>query len=129
MTLEELLRLAVSQSDNVAADILLRTIGGPNTVTDYAASLGIAGFHLEDGEHALHLDQHAQYRKWFTARSAVQLLRRIADRPPISPAHTALLLQWMEQSVKPRLKGDLPTNTVVRLVSMPVSRMQPTTSG
>lgn len=111
--LEELLRLAVAESDNVAADILLRTIGGPKKVTDYIASLGIAGFHLEDGEHVLHLDQNAQYRNWFTATAAVQLLRRIVDRPPISPAHTALLLGWMEGSVKPRLKADLPANTVV----------------
>jgi beta-lactamase class A len=111
--LEELLRLAVSQSDNVAADILLRIIGGPKTITDYVASLGVAGFHLEEGEHALHQDQTAQYRNWFTARAAVQLLRRIVDRPPISPAHTALLLEWMERSVKSRLKADLPANTVV----------------
>jgi beta-lactamase class A len=111
--LEELLRLAVSQSDNVAADILLRIIGGPKTVTDYVMSLGVSGFHLEDGEHALHQDQTAQYRNWFTARAAVQLLRRIVDRPPISPAHTALLLEWMERSVKPRLKAELPANTVV----------------
>ena len=73
--LKELLRLAVSQSDNVAADILLRTIGGPKAVTDYVASLGIAGFHLEDGEHGLHRDYTTQYRNWFTASAAVQLLR------------------------------------------------------
>ena len=111
--LEELLRLAVSESDNVAADILLRIIGGPKTVTDCVASLGIAGFHLEDGEHAPYRDHTAQYRNWLTTTAAVQLLRRIVDRPPISPAHTALLLQRMEQSVKPRLKPDLPANTVV----------------
>ena len=111
--LEELLRLAVSQSDNVAADILLRIIGGPKTVTEYVGSLGVAGFHLEDGEHALHEDQTAQYRNWFTARAAVQLLRRIADRPPLSPDHTALLLGWMQASVKPRLEADLPSGTSV----------------
>ncbi len=111
--LEELLRLAVSQSDNVAADILLRIIGGPKTVTDYVASLGVSGFHLEDGEQALHEDQTAQYRNWFTARAAVQLLRRIADRPPLSPDHTALLLGWMQASVKPRLEADLPSGTSV----------------
>jgi len=111
--LEELLRLAVSESDNVAADILLRTIGGPKAVTDYVASLDIAGFHLEDGEHGLHRNPAAQYSNWFTATAAAQLLRRIVDRPPLSPTHTALLLDWMERSVKPRLKVDLPANTVV----------------
>lgn len=111
--LQELLRLAVSESDNVAADILLRTIGGPKVVSDYIASLGVAGFHLEDGEHALNLEQAAQYRNWFTPAGAVQFLRLISDHPPISAEHTALLLKWMATSVKSRLKADLPVGTPV----------------
>jgi beta-lactamase class A len=111
--LQELLRLAVSESDNVAADILLRTIGGPKVVSDYIASLGVAGFHLEDGEHALLREQAAQYRNWFTPAGAVQLLRLISDHPPITAEHTALLLKWMETSVKSRLKADLPVGTPV----------------
>ena len=42
--LHELLRLAVSLSDNVAADILLRMAGGTKAVNAYIASLGITGF-------------------------------------------------------------------------------------
>jgi len=112
--LRELLRLAVSLSDNAAADLLLRTIGGPKAVNEYMASLGIAGFHMEDDEHALHRDVNAQYRNWFSPRGAAQLLRRISDHSPISPEHTALLFTWMEASViGTRLKGDLPPGAVV----------------
>lgn len=113
VTLKELLRLTVALSDNVAADILLRTVGGPKAVNDYVVSLGISGFHLEDGEHALYRNQAAQYKNWFTPAGAVQLLRRIADRPPLSPDHTALLLGWMQGSVKPRLEADLPSGPSV----------------
>lgn len=110
----ELLRLTVSLSDNVAADILLRSVGGPKAVTDYIASLGVVGFHLEDGEDVLHRDVTAQYRNWFEPTGAVQLLRRISDSSSLSSAHTALLLGWMETSVKSaRLKGDLPAGTAV----------------
>jgi len=110
----ELLRLTVSLSDNVAADILLRSVGGPKAVTDYIASLGVVGFHLEDGEDVLHRDVTAQYRNWFKPTGAVQLLRRINDSSSLSSAHTALLLGWMETSVKSaRLKGDLPAGTAV----------------
>src|ERR1700761_4881910 len=42
--LRELLRLSVSLSDNVAADILLRIVGGERPVADYIASLGVTGF-------------------------------------------------------------------------------------
>lgn len=112
--LQELLRLAVSLSDNVAADILLRMAGGPVVVNDYISSLGVRGFHLQDGEHTLHRDVSAQYRNWFEPAGAVQLLRRISDNSPITPGHTSLLLSWMESSVKTkRLNGDLPEGTRV----------------
>jgi beta-lactamase class A len=118
--LRELLAGAVSLSDNAAADILVRLAGGPDLsvgcriVNDYIASLGVQGFHLEDGEHSLQRDVTAQYRNWWEPAGAVQLLRRIADRSPLTPEHTALLVSWMEAgSTTKRLKGDLPEGTRV----------------
>ena len=112
--LRELLRLTVSLSDNVAADILLRLMSGPGAVQRYIASLGIKGFHLEDGERTLHQDVTAQYRNWFEPAGAVQLLRSIADHSPLTPRHTDLLLSWMENSrAASRLQGDLPPGTRV----------------
>jgi beta-lactamase class A len=114
VSLMELLRLSVSLSDNVAADLLLRLVGGPKAVNEYVASIGVVGFHLEDGEHELHRDPMAQYRNWFTPAGAVQLLRHLNDSPPLSSDHVDLLLGWMKKSVKAdRLKGELPTGTVV----------------
>ena len=109
----ELLRLSVSLSDNVAADILLRVVGGPAAVQQYVDSLGVSGFHLEDGEKALHAEVKAQYRNWFEPAGAVELLRRIADRSPISPEHTALLLGWMRTTRTTRIGSELPAGTVV----------------
>jgi beta-lactamase class A len=112
--LGELLRLAVNLSDNAAADILLRLAGGPAAVDAYIASLGVAGFHLEDGEHALHADLPRQYRNWFEPAAAVQLLRLIADRSPLSAQHTELLLTWMHAALRTkRLEADLPEGTLV----------------
>ena len=112
--LSELLRLTVALSDNVAADLLLRLVGGPKGVTEYVTSLGVDGFHLVDGEHELHRDVMAQYHNWFRPAGAVQLLRRLRDNPPLSLAHVELLLEWMKDSVKSnRLKGELPPGTVV----------------
>ena len=112
--LRELLRLTVSLSDNVAADILLRLVGGPQTVDTYIAGLGIRGFHLQDNEAELHHDVSAQYRNWFEPAGAVQLLRRISDRSPLTAEHTQLLLAWMTPGVPTqRLDGDLPLGTRV----------------
>ena len=112
--LRELLQRAVSESDNAAADILLRLAGGPQVVDDYIASLSVHGFHLVDSEHALHRDESLQYRNWFEPAGAVQLLRRISDDPPLTSKHTDLLLGWMRlATLTARLPGDLPRGTVV----------------
>ena len=43
LTLGQLLRYMVSESDNIACDILLREAGGPEAVEAYVRSLGIGG--------------------------------------------------------------------------------------
>jgi beta-lactamase class A len=113
--LRELLKLASSVSDNTAADIVLRIAGGPGAVDSYIASLGVKGFHLEDGEHQLHRDATAQYRNWLEPAGAVQLLRRLNDNSPLTPEHTQLLLSWLKDSPTGphRIKAGLPTGTVL----------------
>jgi beta-lactamase class A len=112
--LRELLRLDVSVSDNVAADILLRVVSGPTAVNIYIASLGVNGFHLQDSEAVLHHDVSAQYRNWFEPSGAVQLLRRISDNSPLTAEHTDLLLGWMTSDLRTkRLEGDLPAGVRV----------------
>lgn len=111
--LGDLMRMTVSLSDNTAADILLRLVGGPKNVGDYVSSLGIRGFHLRDSERALHRDKRLQYRNWFEPRGAVQLLRTISDHSPLTPENTALLLEWMATAPASRLGLDLPSGTKV----------------
>ena len=113
--LRELLRLAVSLSDNTAADVVLRVIGGPAVVNAYLESIGVAGFHLQDNEQDLHHDEQLQYRNWFEPAAAVQLLHLLSDRSPLSAEHKRILLEWMQSSPTgaDRIKGDLPAGTVV----------------
>ena len=113
--LRELLRLAASLSDNAAADIVLRLVGGPAVVDACIKSLGVEGFHMDDGEHGLHRDPTAQYRNWFEPAGAVQFLRTLSDNSPLSPEHTELLLTWMKDSPTGpnRLKGALPVDAIV----------------
>ena len=111
--LRTLLQMTVALSDNTAADILLRIAGGPKTVEDYIAALGVTGFHLQDGERALHRDHSLQYRNWFEPQGAVQLLRTVSDHSPLTMEHTGLLLAWMGSSRASRLGLDLPEGTTV----------------
>jgi beta-lactamase class A len=115
LPLRDFLQMAVSLSDNAAADVVLRTVGGPAVVDRYVRALGVRGFHLEDNEARLHRDLAAQYRNWWEPAGAVELLRRLSERSPLTTEHTALLLGWMEETPRgtPRIKGRLPAGTRV----------------
>lgn len=86
------------KSDNAAADLILRIIGGPQIVDGYIHSIGIGGFHLEDGEGGLSSDVAVQYRNRFEPAAAAQLLRQISENSLLSAENTKLLLKWMEVS-------------------------------
>ncbi|MGC2268017.1 MAG: class A beta-lactamase [Candidatus Acidiferrales bacterium] len=113
--LRELLSAAVSISDNASADVVLRVVGGPAVVDSYIKSIGIAGFHLEDGEAGLARDVTAQYRNWFEPAAAVEFLERVSNDSPFTPEHTRLLLQWMQDASTGlhRIRRDLPAGTIV----------------
>jgi beta-lactamase class A len=115
VALRELLCLEISESDNVGADIVLRSIGDPAIVDGYMESVGVTGFRLQDDEQALGRDNALQYRNWFEPAGAVQLLQRISDNSPLTPEHTRMLLQWMQDASSgvERIKGELPAGTIV----------------
>jgi beta-lactamase class A len=113
--LEDLLRLAVSESDGVASDILVRTLGGPAAADAYVRSLGIIGIHIVDTEKTLGREVKLEDRDSAQPRALVALLRLLADRSPLPPEHTQLLLGWMAASHTGdrRIRALLPPGTVV----------------
>jgi beta-lactamase class A len=115
VTLRELVRLAVGQSDNGAEEVLIRLVGGPPVVQSYIHSLGISGFHLVYSERDLDRDENLQYQDWIEPAAAVQLLELLVNNPPISPAANAFLLKTMTDSVTGagRLRAGLPPGTVL----------------
>ncbi|MBI5083590.1 MAG: serine hydrolase, partial [Acidobacteria bacterium] len=76
ISVRELLRYAVSESDGSASDVLLRLLGGPGKVQAYLAGLGVEGVRVADTEKAIGTDDSVQYRNWATPESAVLLLSR-----------------------------------------------------
>lgn len=114
VSLRELIQGAVGQSDNVAADILLRVVGGPSVVQQYIRFLGIEDFQLQNGERDLDRgDLTVQYRNWIEPVGAAQLLERLVESSPLSPEANNLLVQTMTASTTGpnRLRADLPKGT------------------
>jgi beta-lactamase class A len=115
LTVQELLRYMVSESDGSACDVLLKLIGGPDVVTKYLRELGITDMVVANTERELGEDGQAQYRNWATPESAVALLRMVQDGPALPAPSRTLLLDFMTTSPTgpKRIKGLLPAGVQV----------------
>lgn len=115
LTLEELLRYALVESDGTASDVLMRLTGGPAAVQTYLSGLGIKEMIVLDTEQAFTENHSLQFRNYATPEAAVTLLRVLHERQGMSEASQALLLKLMTESTTgpKRLKGLLPAGTPV----------------
>jgi len=115
LSLGELLRYAVSESDGTASDILMRTAGGAKVINDYLLGLGINGIMVIDTELEIGKSVEIQYRNWATPEAALALMKVVAEGRSFSPQSQALLMKLItETPTGPnRIKGLLPPGTVV----------------
>ncbi|MBD2056917.1 class A beta-lactamase, subclass A2 [Oculatella sp. FACHB-28] len=115
LSVAELLKYMVSESDGTACDVLLRLVGGPEVVTEYLRGLGINDIVVADTEKELGQDSALQYRNYATPDAAVALLHALHEGQGLSDSSQALLLQLMTETTTglQRIKGLLPEGTVV----------------
>lgn len=137
-TIEQLLKAAVSESDNTAVDALVKVVGGPQVVTAFLHTHGIDGMRVDTDEAGVHRvfldlqpgqelpaqesDQAAteRYRRGYkafladprnrsTPDAAVMFLRKLAGGELLSKASTQHLLDLMAaQTIPNRLRAGLP---------------------
>ncbi len=115
MTVSELIRFALSESDGTASDVLMKLAGGPEAVQAYLSGLGITDLKIVDTEKSLAENHSVQFRNWATPEAATALLKALHERRGLSESGQALLLKYMIES-RPganRLKGLLPADTIV----------------
>ena len=98
MTVRELLAAAVTQSDNAATNILLRSMGGPSAVTEFFRSIGDNVSRLDRYELELNSNVADDVRDTTTPRAMVDSLLAIFTRDVLSIASRALLIDWMTAS-------------------------------
>ena len=106
VSIRELLRYMVVESDGTACDVLLRAVGGAERVTEYLRSIDVRDIVVATSEMEMSRSHDVQYRNWATPEGALTLLRKVRD---------PRLLRFMtETGTGPhRLKGLLPAGTVV----------------
>jgi len=115
LSVQELIRAAISDSDGSASDVLFRLGGGSARLTGYLRGIGIRNINIAATEAAMATDQMVQYRNDATPHDAVQLLKALNAGRGVSPEARTMLLKYMTESPTGpnRIKGGLPAGTVV----------------
>jgi beta-lactamase class A len=115
LSLAELLKYMVSESDGTACDVLLKLVGGPEVVTQFLRDLGVNSIVVANTEKEIGQDKAVQYRNYASPNAAVVLLRALHEGQGLSKSSQALLRKLMTQTPTglQRIKGLLPDGTVV----------------
>ena len=95
MPLAELIKYTVAKSDNNGCDILLRLIGGTETVQKFINSKGINDFKIIYNEEKMHEGYQFHYGNWTTTNEANNLLKKFYDGKILSKSSTDFLMKTM----------------------------------
>ena len=98
ITISELLRYAISESDGTASDVLMRVAGGRIPVQMYLTDLPISDMIVLNTEKEIGQDWQTQYRNSASPEAAVALLRALYERKGLSESSQALMLKFMFES-------------------------------
>jgi len=115
LTLAEIIRYTVSESDNIGCDILLRLIGGTKIINQYFLNNNFKDISIQANEEEMHKDWNVQFTNWTTTNSANNLLKAFYDKRLLSKKSNDFLWKTMIETTtgKKRIKGQLPESTIV----------------
>jgi beta-lactamase class A len=115
ITLRELLKYTVAESDNNGCDILFRIMGGPAKVNQYISNLGIKGMSIAATEEEMHQEWSVQYKNYSTPFAMVNLLYKFSRDSILSAPSKKFLWNIMTQNIfgSKRISGQLPAGTIV----------------
>lgn len=93
MPLSELIKYTVAQSDNNGCDLLLRLIGGTETVQKFINGKGIQNFEIINNEEDM--TYQSMYKNFTTTNSANDLLQKFYNGEVVSKNSTDFLMKIM----------------------------------
>jgi beta-lactamase class A len=110
MSIRALCAAAVDYSDNGAANLLLRKVGGPAALTDWMRRTGDPAFQLAHYEMALNHAHFGDATDTTTPRAMAESFRRFALGDVLNPASRAQFVDWLVANTTGdmRLRAGLP---------------------
>jgi beta-lactamase class A len=110
MSMAELCEAAVTLSDNAAANLLLKSFGGPQSLTAYARSLGDEFTRLDRFEPDLNEATPGDPRDTTTPDAMLRAMQKIVLGPALSPASREQITRWLidNKTGDKKLRAGLP---------------------
>ncbi len=116
-TIARLIQYSVSQSDNVACDVLIRLIGTPKTVEEYFKKNNIQDIAITFNEEDMQARWENMFQNWTTPKTASETLKMFYSNESslLSKDSYEFIWKTMKETTtgKNRLKGQLPEETIV----------------
>ncbi|MEN7268368.1 VEB family extended-spectrum class A beta-lactamase [Pseudomonas aeruginosa] len=118
LTIEQILNYTVSESDNIGCDILLKLIGGTDSVQKFLNANHFTDISIKANEEQMHKDWNTQYQNWATPTAMNKLLIDTYNNKNqlLSKKSYDFIWKIMRETTTTgsnRLKGQLPKNTIV----------------
>ncbi len=115
MPISEIIRYTVAQSDNNGCDILLRLIGGTETVQEFMNSKEVKDFQIKYNEEWMHKGAEYLYPNYTSTKSLTQLLIDFNNGKILSKESTNFLMKVMLETSTGtnKLKEQLPKGTPI----------------
>ncbi|WP_336987288.1 class A beta-lactamase [Altererythrobacter aquiaggeris] len=111
MTIRELAKAALVASDNAAANLVLRQLGGPGALTGFWRSIGDDVSRLDRTEPSLNYVPPGEVRDTTTARAMAQTVGNLLFGDALDGPQRTILRGWMRetQTGMNRVRGGIPS--------------------
>ena len=115
LSLAEIIKFTVAQSDNNGCDVLLKLLGGTKTVQNFMNKKGVKDFQIKYNEAQMHQDWKAQYENYSSTNSIVKLLKDFQEGKIIAKSSRDFLIEIMAETSTGtnKLVAFLPKNITV----------------
>lgn len=112
MTVAELSAAAIQYSDNTAANLLMKVLGGPSSVTEFARSIGDSEFRLDRWETELNTAIPGDPRDTSTPVAMARNLQRLVLGDVLAPPQRDQLQRWLRGNTTgaTRIRASVPAD-------------------
>lgn len=116
-TIEKLIQYSVSQSDNIACDVLIRLIGTPEKVEEYFKKNNIQDIQITFNEEDMQAKWENMFQNWTTPKAATETLKKFYENKNNLLSKSSYDFFWKTNKETTtganRIKGQLPEGTIV----------------